>query len=236
MSLSPNGAPDAGAARAADHADRDASATPAEAHAARGERRRFPANCAVIGRDLLALGQTPSRESERDFHEYAPRRSPKTAVGAVWCPAGHSAVESENGRVEPSWSAQIGMTALPSIVASQARIDRPVDKQRASHPLPQAAFKLASSLRHPGLAHVFNDPLASLQENWIVALRAQGDAQHDCRAAQGRAGFQVCARPRGSDGKRIARAGAEKPRTNVSAETIIEGGTRRRTCFRRLRL
>ena len=67
-------------------------------------------------------------------------------------------------------------------------------------------------------------------------LSRQGDAQHDCRAAQGRAGFQVCARPRGSDGKRIARAGAEKPRTNVSAETITEGGTRRRTCFRRLRL
>jgi hypothetical protein len=29
-----------------------------------------------------------------------------------------------------------------------------------------------SPLRHPGLAHVFNDPLASLQENWIVRLGA----------------------------------------------------------------
>jgi hypothetical protein len=38
------------------------------------------------------------------------------------------------------------------IVAPQARIDRPVDKQRASHPLPQAAFKLASLLRQPRLA------------------------------------------------------------------------------------
>ena len=34
---------------------------------------------------------------------------------------------------------------------SQARIDRPVDKRRASHPLPQAAFKLASFLRQSRL-------------------------------------------------------------------------------------
>jgi hypothetical protein len=27
-----------------------------------------------------------------------------------------------------------------------------------------------STLRHPGFAHVFNDPRASLQENWIVRL------------------------------------------------------------------
>jgi hypothetical protein len=35
--------------------------------------------------------------------------------------------------------------------AAQARIDRPLNKRRASHPLPQAAFKLASFLRHARL-------------------------------------------------------------------------------------
>jgi hypothetical protein len=39
--------------------------------------------------------------------------------------------------------------------ACQARIDLPVDKRRASHPLPQAAFKLASFLRQPRLAQAF---------------------------------------------------------------------------------
>jgi hypothetical protein len=35
--------------------------------------------------------------------------------------------------------------------ASQARIDRPVDKRRASHPLPQAAFSLLHSSGSPAL-------------------------------------------------------------------------------------
>jgi hypothetical protein len=41
------------------------------------------------------------------------------------------------------------------IVCAKTRIDRPVDKRRASHPLPQAAFKLASSLRQPRVPHAF---------------------------------------------------------------------------------
>ena len=41
------------------------------------------------------------------------------------------------------------------IVVRQARIDRPVDKRRASQPLPEAAFKLASFFRQPRLAQSF---------------------------------------------------------------------------------
>ena len=41
------------------------------------------------------------------------------------------------------------------IVPLQARIDRPVDKRRASHPIQQAAFKLASFLRQSRLAQSF---------------------------------------------------------------------------------
>src|SRR5258708_1293798 len=42
---------------------------------------------------------------------------------------------------------------------SQTRIARPVDKRRASHPLPLAAFKRASFLRQPRLAHAFDQPV-----------------------------------------------------------------------------
>ena len=42
--------------------------------------------------------------------------------------------------------------ANPLMVSLKARIDRPVDKLRASHQLPQAAFKLASFLRQSRLA------------------------------------------------------------------------------------
>jgi hypothetical protein len=47
------------------------------------------------------------------------------------------------------------------MVPLKARIDRPVDKRRASHPLPQAAFKLASLLRHFSAAHAFIGALAA---------------------------------------------------------------------------
>jgi hypothetical protein len=53
-------------------------------------------------------------------------------------------------RVDPIYA-----RALPLHNTPQARIDRPVDKRRASHPLPQAAFKLASFLRQPRLAQAF---------------------------------------------------------------------------------
>ena len=55
---------------------------------------------------------------------------------------GHNAIARPALRAHPD----------PCIVCAQARIDRPVDKRRASHPLPQAAFKLASFLRQPRLA------------------------------------------------------------------------------------
>jgi hypothetical protein len=55
--------------------------------------------------------------------------------------------------------------------APQARIDRPVDKRRASHPLPQAAFKLASFLRHSSLAQSLVDVAALFQIDRIVAIR-----------------------------------------------------------------
>jgi hypothetical protein len=51
----------------------------------------------------------------------------------------------------------------------QARIDRPVDKRRASHPLPQAAFKVASFLRQPRLAHAFTNRLKLDQIRRVVA-------------------------------------------------------------------
>ncbi len=60
--------------------------------------------------------------------------------------------------------------------APQARIDRPVDKRRASHPLPQAAFKLASFLRQPRLAHAFENGLKLGQIRRIVAHRRPGGA------------------------------------------------------------
>ena len=58
----------------------------------------------------------------------------------------------------------------------QARIDRPVDKRRAPRPLLQAAFKLASFLRHSGLAHAFVNVLALLEEDRIVARAAVPEA------------------------------------------------------------
>ena len=58
----------------------------------------------------------------------------------------------------------------------QARIDRPVDKRRASHPLPQAAFKLASFLRQPGLAEAFENGLELRHMRGVVAHRRPGGA------------------------------------------------------------
>jgi hypothetical protein len=55
--------------------------------------------------------------------------------------------------------------------APQARIDRPVDKRRASHPLPQAAFKLTSFLRHPGFAQALNHPVPEVEHAWIGVRR-----------------------------------------------------------------
>jgi hypothetical protein len=53
----------------------------------------------------------------------------------------------------------------------QARIDRPVDKRRASHPLPQAAFKLASFLGDSGLAQAFENGLELRQIGRVVTHR-----------------------------------------------------------------
>ena len=51
-----------------------------------------------------------------------------------------------------------------------------------------------SSLRHPGLAHVFNDPLASLQENWIVTLRGVPIAPQSEIRIEGKPGFDFALR------------------------------------------
>jgi len=56
------------------------------------------------------------------------------------------------------------------MVPPQARIDRPVDKRRASHPLPQAAFKSASLLRQPRLAQALDLPIVGV-ENARIAVR-----------------------------------------------------------------
>ena len=53
----------------------------------------------------------------------------------------------------------------------QARIDRPVDKRRASHPLAQAAFKTASLLRQPLLAQAVENGLKLGEIRRIVAPR-----------------------------------------------------------------
>src|SRR5580704_1429195 len=63
-----------------------------------------------------------------------------------------------------------------SIVPLKARIDRPVDKRRASHPLWQTAFKLASFLRQPRLADAFEYRLKLGQIRRIVAHRRKGGA------------------------------------------------------------
>ena len=57
--------------------------------------------------------------------------------------------------------------------APQARIDWPVDKRQASHPFPQAAFKLASFLRQSRLAHAFENRLKLGQKRRVVAPRGQ---------------------------------------------------------------
>ena len=82
------------------------------------------------------------------------------------------------------------------IVSPQARIDQPVDKRRASHPLPQAAFKLASFLRQPRLPHAFENRLKLGQKPLIFAPRrpsgpgagdgegrVEREAGIDCRSA-----------------------------------------------------
>jgi hypothetical protein len=73
----------------------------------------------------------------------------------------------------------------------QARMDRPVDKRRASHPLTQTAFKLASFLRHPCLAHALVNPLAAREIDRMVAER-RGSEPRD-----GESGVKFQSRPRG---------------------------------------
>src|SRR5271165_7536869 len=63
-----------------------------------------------------------------------------------------------------------------TLSSPQARIDRPVDKRRASHPLPQAAFKLASFLRHSCLAQALKNALILGQIRWVVAPCRRGGA------------------------------------------------------------
>ena len=64
------------------------------------------------------------------------------------------------------------------------RIDRPAYKRRASHPLPQAAFKLASFLRHPGFAQAFIHALAASEIDGIVAQCASAKtAERELREA-----------------------------------------------------
>jgi hypothetical protein len=58
-----------------------------------------------------------------------------------------------------TFAAVIERIAVDRASAPQARIDRPVDKRRASHPLPQAAFKLASFLRQSRLAQALVQPV-----------------------------------------------------------------------------
>jgi hypothetical protein len=68
------------------------------------------------------------------------------------------------------------------------RGDRRVDKRRVSHPLPQAAFKLASPLRNPGLAHALVKPLALSEKGCTIALHGgpeagNGEARIGCKAS-----------------------------------------------------
>src|ERR1700733_7429717 len=51
-----------------------------------------------------------------------------------------------------------------------------------------------SSLRHPGLAHVFDDALASLQESWIVALGAVSIAPEGEPRIEGKPGLDFGSR------------------------------------------
>ena len=55
-------------------------------------------------------------------------------------------------------------------------------------------FGSRSSLRHPCLAHVFNDPLASLQENWIVRLGAVSIAPEGESGIEGKPGLDLGSR------------------------------------------
>jgi hypothetical protein len=52
----------------------------------------------------------------------------------------------------------------------QARIDRPADKRRASHPLLKAAFRVASLLWQPRLAQALDDALSWDKKHNVVAL------------------------------------------------------------------
>ena len=54
-----------------------------------------------------------------------------------------------------------------------SRMDRPVDKRRASHPLPQGAFKLASILRHFSAAHAFIGALAACKAKAVWTRRIE---------------------------------------------------------------
>jgi hypothetical protein len=58
-----------------------------------------------------------------------------------------------------------------------------VEDIRASH-IPGAE---RSPLRHPSLPHVFDDPLAPLQESWIVRLGAVSIAPEGERGIEGQA-------------------------------------------------
>jgi hypothetical protein len=51
-----------------------------------------------------------------------------------------------------------------------------------------------SSLRHSGFAHVFNDPRASLQKNWIVRLGAVSIAPESEAGIEGKPGLDLGSR------------------------------------------
>jgi hypothetical protein len=78
------------------------------------------------GDDLLLI-----REFVRIMH-LVNRAGPQTLVGR---PVSMEP-QRQNGRAEPSG----GSESARSVITPQARMGLPVDKRRASHPLPQAAF------------------------------------------------------------------------------------------------
>ena len=89
--------------------------------------------------------------------------NPQDDLAAAVAEPAHGPQTVEDGVAPVTLRRRIARGRCAQHSAPQARIDRPVDKRRASHPLPQAAFKLASLLRHPGLAQAFVLPFESFE-------------------------------------------------------------------------
>ena len=144
------------------------------------------------------------------------------------------------------FDAGLRLDVVVSIGPSSAD-NRPVDKRRASHPLPQVAFRLASSLRHPGLAEALDDARVSRIVGRIVGPipahpRLYGEARIGFpQLGRGLPGLLVVARPgvgRGEADERvpIVRRGRARLlatiRSPVPIAPIARGGSKPATANR----